>query len=66
VYFHRYIPARPHLSGNPVLSVYQTDIIYYGNDLTDYFRNEFQVPLPEETTNTPRLIEFWTEIIDMQ
>jgi hypothetical protein len=26
----------PHEPGNPVLSVYQTDIIYYGNDLLDW------------------------------
>jgi hypothetical protein len=64
VYGHRYIPTRPHLSGNPVLSVWQTDIICYGNDLADYFRNEFQVLQPEQTTNVPRPVEFWTEIMD--
>ena len=30
IYSHRYIPAEPHENGNPVYSVYQTDIIYYG------------------------------------
>ncbi len=64
VYSHRYIPTKPHRSGNPVLSVVQTDIIYYGNDLADYFRNEFQVPQPESITNVPRPVEFWTDIID--
>lgn len=42
---HRYLPAEPGLGGNPVFSVYQTDIIYYGCDLWDYFENEFA---PEE------------------
>ena len=38
---HRYLPAEPQLPGNPVFSVHQTDIIYYGCDLWDYFVNEF-------------------------
>ena len=27
----------------PVISVYQTDIIFYGNNLEDYFKREFGV-----------------------
>jgi hypothetical protein len=38
VYKHRMIPSEPHLAGNPVFSVHQTDIIYYGLDLRDYLR----------------------------
>jgi hypothetical protein len=41
VFSHRYLPAEPCLSGNPVFSVHQTDIIFYGTDLWDYFRQEF-------------------------
>lgn len=41
VFSHRYLPDEPHLAGNPVLSVYQTDIIYYGQNLWDYFEQEF-------------------------
>jgi hypothetical protein len=41
IYSHRYIPATPATAGNPVFSVYQTDIIYYGADLLDYLQNEF-------------------------
>lgn len=37
---HRYIPAEPHEAGNPVFSVRQTDVIYYGVDLMDYFERE--------------------------
>jgi len=36
VYGHRYIPAEPCIAGNPVLSVYQMDIIVYGRDLAAY------------------------------
>ena len=38
---HRYIPAEPNESGNPVFSVYQTDIIYFGRDFNEYLENEF-------------------------
>jgi hypothetical protein len=38
---HRYLPSEPPLAGNPVFSVYQTDIIIYGVDLWNYFENEF-------------------------
>ncbi len=41
IYSHRYIPSAPSEAGNPILSVYQTDVIYYGSDLEDYFVNEF-------------------------
>ncbi|WP_318209169.1 hypothetical protein [Streptomyces sp. SJL17-1] len=41
VYSHRYLPGTPGEWGHPVLSVVQTDIIVYGNDLADYLRHEF-------------------------
>lgn len=41
IYAHRYIPAEPHRVGNPIFSVWQTDVIYYGEDLADYIRAEF-------------------------
>jgi hypothetical protein len=41
VFSHRYMPSRPSIEGNPVLSVHQMDIIYYGNDLVMHFANEF-------------------------
>jgi len=40
VFSHRYLPAEPCIAGNPVLSVYQTDIIVYGRDLHSYFQAE--------------------------
>jgi hypothetical protein len=61
VYSHRYIPTEPNEAGNPVFSVHQTDIIYYGNDLADYFHREFRVPLPNWASRTPRSIQFWDE-----
>ncbi|MCX5399688.1 hypothetical protein [Streptomyces sp. NBC_00102] len=41
VYGHRYLPGTAGEYGHPVLSVYQTDIILYGNDLADYIQHEF-------------------------
>ena len=69
---HRYLPSEPLLAGNPVFSVYQTDIIYYGCDLWDYFWNEF-APQDErwkrfkgtseaEFAAAFRPIRFWTEM----
>jgi hypothetical protein len=41
VYSHRYLLGEPCAAGNPVLSVYQSDIIVYGADLRDYLLVEF-------------------------
>lgn len=62
VYLHRMIPDRPHAAGNPILSVHQTDIIYYGTDLHDYLIREFLAspdagvwPIPDAICQ----IQFW-------
>lgn len=61
IYSHRYIPSEPHKTGNPVFSIYQTDIIYYGYDLAHYLANEFHFELSNNFTkiDKPRHIEFW-------
>lgn len=62
VYGHRMIPDRPIRAGNPVFSVHQTDIIYYGCDLRDYFIHEFFSKSEGGVwpmTDCVRLIEFW-------
>lgn len=41
VYSHRYLPSKPLETDNPIISVVQTDIIYYGKDLYDYISVEF-------------------------
>ncbi len=38
---HRYLLAEPLRAGNPVLSVYQADIIIYGADLRRFLLIEF-------------------------
>ena len=64
IYSHRYIPSEPHKTGNPVFSIYQTDIIYYGYDLAHYFAHEFRFELSDKfpTIDEPRYIEFWSDI----
>lgn len=61
VYSHRYIPSIPCEEGNPILSVYQTDIIYYGYDLASYFRQEFGLTLSDifEEPTEPKPIDCW-------
>lgn len=62
VFLHRYLPSEPLRAGNPVLSVYQTDIIYYGNDIPDYLSNEFSFDLPEGffPPAEPDEVPFWS------
>ncbi len=60
---HRYIPSKPHKSGNPVFSIYQTDIIYYGYDLAHYLTHEFRFELSDKFSviDKPRHIKFWSD-----
>jgi hypothetical protein len=37
---HRMMPDRLRSAGNPVRSIYQTEIIFYGFDLDDCLRHE--------------------------
>jgi hypothetical protein len=60
IYSHRYIPASPMEEGNPVFSVCQTDIVYYGYDIISYFCNEFNIKLLEyNVPKNPKHIKFW-------
>jgi hypothetical protein len=62
---HRYMPDRPRTAGNPVLSVVQLDIIYYGSKLENYLHNEFHEVFgaPRYTLGSPiRDIEFWSAL----
>ena len=65
---HRYVPAEPNLVGNPVFSVYQTDIIYYGGDLGSYLENEFYYyfETPRYFLKEPiRRIDFWAHLAEL-
>jgi hypothetical protein len=63
LFSHRYLPETPNESGNPVFSVCQSDVIYYGADLAHYFEREFG--------STDRLwpdrikyIPFWSDLVE--
>jgi hypothetical protein len=58
---HRFLPTEPFESGNPVFSIYQTDIIYYGANLLHYFDNEFRgwSAMPDSEY---RHIRFWSDL----
>lgn len=67
IYSHRYMPSVQNNNIDiPILSVHQTDIIIYGNNLEDYFIHEFM----ESSQNSNKLqpakytIPFWSEIIE--
>jgi hypothetical protein len=63
IFSHRYIPNNLIQAGNPVFSVYQMDIIYYGYDLALYFAKEFKFELPDyfEILTEPKVeVEFWS------
>lgn len=62
LYGHRYLPTLPHASGNPVLSVYQTDVIYYGNDLLDWLEYEFQGT--SSAVGQPRQVPVWSWYVE--
>lgn len=64
---HRYLPDTPFESGNPVLSVYQSDVICYGADLADWLIRETldsesrrHLGPPEDIKSIP----FWFEALE--
>ena len=60
---HRAIPNDPLAAGNPVFSVWQTDIILYGANLTEYLANEFGRRY--EISPDSRTIRFWSHLVDL-
>lgn len=63
VYSHRYLPSEPERAGNPVLSVHQSDIIVYGDDLASYLAKEFGVPSPDAAPGSARHIRVWSDLV---
>jgi len=65
VYAHRYLPAGRGSFGHPVLSIWQTDIIYYGLDLLDYIRQEFDEARGEvdRIWNPQATVPFWRDLL---
>lgn len=64
IYGHRFIPAAPTVQPVPVFSVYQSDVIYYGADLTDYVDREFHRTAPREPPIGCRAVPFWSDLAE--
>ncbi len=66
VFGHRYLPGIAGQVGHPVLSVYETDIIYYGADLADYLRREWLGYDAEDDRDRGACsnVPFWTGIVE--
>ena len=63
IFGHRYLPATPSHAGNPVFSVYQSDVIHYGADLDDYIDREENGWDSRPWPNDLREIDFWSELV---
>lgn len=64
VYAHRYICEEPHARGNPIISVWGTDIVYYGSDLATYIANEFFLKRDDrDFAKVPADVPFWLSIM---
>ncbi len=66
VFGHRYLPGIAGQVGHPVLSVHQSDIIYYGADLADYLRREWLgYDAGDDRDRAVRSsVPFWTGIVE--
>lgn len=67
VYGHRYLPAGHGAHGHPVMSMYQTDIIYYGGNLADYISYEFgdmrSIAKTDRQGRPRATVAFWSDLI---
>ncbi|MGW0589813.1 hypothetical protein [Streptosporangium sp. NPDC002607] len=65
VYGHRFLPEGRGGFGHPVLSMWGSDIIYYGVDLLDYINQEFEEPRPEhpESRALQATVPFWRDYL---
>ena len=61
VYRHRYIPCIG--SNPPVLSICDTDIIYYGKNLIDYLNHEFFNQKIDNVLENYDDIPFWSDLM---
>jgi len=61
---HRYISTEPNEVDNPVFSVSQTDIIFFGENLWDYFEVEFGKKQHSDIEcSFIKKISFWHDLI---
>ncbi|MFB7620590.1 hypothetical protein [Kitasatospora sp. NPDC056181] len=67
IYGHRYLPGGSGRFGLPVLSVHQTDVIVYGDDLADYLAAEFGVRRTAGSGGAYRFdAPFWSYLLGLE
>lgn len=64
IHSHRFLAAEPCATGNPVFSIVQTDIIYYGSNLANYLTNEFLDQDWAKHTQGARHIAVWSDFAE--
>jgi hypothetical protein len=60
---HRFVAAGPSQGSAPVFSVYQTDVVYYGENLPSYVAHELDIP-KRYGTGIQRKIPFWSNLAE--
>lgn len=66
VFGHRFLPSGRGSLGHPILSVHQTDLIYYGLDLPDWVSQEFGGPglqRSDDGWNPQATARFWSDLL---
>lgn len=66
VYAHRFLPAGRSSYGHPVLSIWGTDIICYGDDLAAYVDREFEeedVDVDAPGVRQQASVDFWKDFL---
>ena len=62
LYGHRYLPEEPCEAGNPVFSVWQSDIIVYGTSLPDWRLRETEGWDARPWPSSLKRIRFWSDL----
>ncbi|MEV6976407.1 hypothetical protein [Kitasatospora sp. NPDC093806] len=65
LYAHRFLPEGPGTHGHPVLSIWGTDIIYYGENLPEYIRTEFEDDYQHPAGWDPvATVAYWRDFVE--
>ncbi|MER5927696.1 hypothetical protein [Streptomyces mirabilis] len=65
LYAHRFLPAGGGTHGHPVLSIWGTDIIFYGEDLAEYISHEFEDGHEHAENRSPQAtVAFWRDFVE--
>ncbi len=62
IYSNRFMPSDPAWSGNPVISVYQTNIVVEAPNLGQYLAAEFGAPALKRPVAKRHPVSFWDDL----